>query len=113
TTAPPRKSLSPVLLAAGLVLLLTAAGVGAYLMFFNAPVEETTMVATAEGIPDPGAPIDPAMPDPASPPPPVGAAETPPATAAKPKPVAAKPKVSTPTRKVAPGRAGLVPPNTK
>src|SRR5690606_16200586 len=51
--APPKKSLSPVLLAAGLVLLLTAAGVGAYFMLASQPAEDVdTTVAIAPA--DPG-----------------------------------------------------------
>ena len=39
-SAPRKKAISPVLLAGGLVLLLTALGVGAYFAFFSAPAEE-------------------------------------------------------------------------
>lgn len=83
--APPRKTLSPILLAAGLVFLLTAVGVGAYFAFFNAPAEvETPVVVT----------------------PPPRTAEAEPSVPAKTPP-------TTPAKAVPAGRAGIPPQNSK
>lgn len=60
--APRKKALSPVLLAGGLVLLLTALGVGAYFAFFSAPPEEEAPLAPPTRVVT--APVPPVAPKP-------------------------------------------------
>lgn len=59
---PQKKAKSPALLAGGLVLLLTAAGVGAYFAFFNKPAEDDTLIAPPTMAGRPGMPGKPGLP---------------------------------------------------
>lgn len=94
-----RPRVSPILLAAGLVFLIVAAGVGAYLTFFNKPAEEEAPPVVAKR---PRPPVT----EPASQPAP---------RPVRPKPVAAKSVPATkvvpprtPVKRVPPGKAGIV-----
>ena len=97
---PPKKKVSPVLLAGGLVLLLTGLGVGAYFAFSPPPEEEAIVLA-----PSPTPPIDLVAP---LKPAPTRVALIPPKPAIK-----VQPKVGAPGSKVAAGRAGIVSPGTQ
>ena len=108
--APARKSLAPVLLAAGAVLLLTAVGLGVYFLFLNKPAQDADepIVATA-----PAVGLKPAV----KTTPPVKAPTKTPVRVVKkpaddPKKIVVNPAPGT-VVKVKPGRAGLVPPGTK
>lgn len=92
TDVAPRKGPSPVVLAAGLVLLLTAVGIAAYFFFFNTPVEEDVAPVTppAEVVPD-----------------------SPPTTAPKPPTVPVKTSPKAPVKKVPAGKAGIPVAGTK
>jgi hypothetical protein len=103
TKARPR--LSPVVLAGGLVFLIVAAGVGAYLMFFSQPAEDETPTELPTRVTR--------RPRPPAPPVTVPAATKPAAA----KPVAGKPTAvpankvvppRTPVKRVTPGKAGIV-----
>lgn len=61
-SAPPKKTMSPALLAGGLVLLLTALGVGAYFTFFSAPAEEPAPIVAPRVVQAPTPPPPPAPP---------------------------------------------------
>lgn len=112
TSAPARKSLSPILLAAGAVLLLTAVGLGVYFLFLNKPAEDADqpVVAVQPGVrvPKPGAPAAP----PKTPAKPVRVVQKPAKPVADPNKITVKPARGE-VVKVKPGRAGLIPPGTK
>lgn len=117
-TAPPRKNLAPIMLAAGAVLLLTAIGLGVYFLFLNKPAQdaEAPIVATQPGtspapeaLPDPANPVvAPATPNTKKP---VKGVATPAKPVDDPTKIAVKPASNT-IVKVKPGRAGLIPPGT-
>lgn len=117
--APARKSLSPILLAAGAVLLLTAVGLGVYFKFLNKPIEEAAAPVVVK-TPD-APPVTPQTQPPGAKPPsprPAPAKKTVRVVQAPGKPAADPHKiVVTPAPNVAvkvkPGRAGLIPPGTK
>jgi len=83
--APRKKTISPALLAGGLVLFLTVVGVGAYFAFFNTPAEEDAPIVMPRRI----------------------------AKVVRPTPIPVKPKTGVPTKKIAPGKAGIATPGTK
>jgi hypothetical protein len=113
--APARKNLSPILLAAGAVLLMVAVGLGVYFLFLNQPAEDADVpiAVTQPGAPTPGAPetevVTPAK-TPAKKP--VRVVKAPTKPVEDPSKIAVKPAPNA-TIKVKPGRAGLIPPGTK
>lgn len=95
--APAKKAMSPALLAGGLVLLLTALGVGAYFAFFNTPPEDEAPPALP-----PRTARRPAAPTAVTPAPKTTRLRVP-----------VKPGAGTAAKKVLPGRAGIVSPGLK
>jgi hypothetical protein len=99
--APRRPGASPILLAGGLVFLIVAVAVGAWLAFFSAPVEDTST---------PVAPVAQRPPRPVAPPPATKVIETrPKVVGAKPLPKTKVVPPRTPVTRVAPGKAGIAP----
>ena len=113
-SAPPRKSLAPVMLAAGAVLLLTAIGLGVYFMFLNKPAQDAEAPIVVQ---QPGAPLTPGK-IPVKAPGKTPVKKSPVIVATKPaQPVDDPDKIvvnpaPNVTMKVKPGRAGITTPGT-
>jgi hypothetical protein len=111
-TAPARKNLAPVFLAAGAVLLLVAAGLGVYFLFLNKPAvdADAPIAVTQPGTPTPEAPPANAVAPEQTPVKKTVRVVRKPAD--EPGKITVKPAPNA-TIKVKPGRAGLIPPGTK
>lgn len=104
-TAPPRKNLAPIMLAAGAVLLLTAVGLSVYFLFLNKPAQDADAPIMVQQRPD-----APATPE-GTPADPADVAKNPAKPADAPNKIVVKPAPKT-VAAVPPGRTGIVPPGT-
>lgn len=106
-TAPPRKNLAPIMLAAGAVLLLTAVGLGVYFLFLNKPAQDADApVVVQQPINPPILEPDPGAPQTTPPKKPMKVVKTPVKPVDDPTKIAVNPTGNV-TVKVKPGRAGI------